>query len=130
VIVALRDITPENGPLVFISRSASQRAAEGMEYRSKGSSYRVVDEAMNAVLGDAEVHQFCGPAGSVLFLDSNRCFHYGSRCPKTPRYHLQYAYVSACRSDFGDIRHRQIVYRAGDRDARLRRLVLQRDVVE
>ncbi|MGH7179870.1 MAG: hypothetical protein ACREJC_21015 [Tepidisphaeraceae bacterium] len=126
VIVALRDITPDMGPLVFLSRSASQRAATKLNYRAKGSAYRVKDDAMNAVLDGEEIHQFCGPAGSVLFLDSNRCFHYGSRCPATPRYHMQYAYVAACRSDFGDVRHKPHIYQTRAGDSRLRRLVLDR----
>jgi hypothetical protein len=127
VIVALRDITPDMGPLVFLSRSDSEKVATALNYRSKGAAYRVTDEAMNAVLGDCQLHQFAAPAGSVLFLDSNRCFHYGSRCPATPRYHMQYAYLSPCRTDFGDISRKQIVYKTGENDSRLRRLVLQRN---
>jgi hypothetical protein len=128
VIVALRDVTPDMGPLVFLSRSDSEKVAERLEYRSRGAPYRVKDEDLNAVLDGAEVRQFTGPAGSVLFLDSNRCFHYGSRCPASPRYHMQYAYLSACRTDFGDIRRKQFTYKTGNGDSRLRRMVLQRDL--
>jgi hypothetical protein len=127
VIVALRDITPQDGPLVFLSRSDSEKVATALNYRAKGATYRVDDQAMNAVLGNCELRQFTGPAGSVLFLDSNRCFHYGSRCPATPRYHMQYAYLSACRTDFGDIRRKQITYKTDESDSRLRRMVLRRN---
>jgi hypothetical protein len=126
VIVALRDITPDMGPLVFLSRSDSERAAAALKYRTRGSVYRVSDEAMRQALPDVTPMQFTGPAGSVLFIDSNRCFHYGSRCPKTPRYHMQYAYLSCCRNDFGDISRPQINYPCGNGDSRLRKLVLQR----
>jgi hypothetical protein len=127
VIVALRDITSDMGPLVFLSRSDSEKVAAKLNYRCKGAAYRVSDEAMNAVIGDCKIHEFIAPAGTVLFLDSNRCFHYGSRRPATPRYHMQYAYLSACRSDFGDISRKQHAYKTGANDSQLRRMVLQRN---
>ncbi|HEY7089127.1 MAG TPA: hypothetical protein VH518_13615 [Tepidisphaeraceae bacterium] len=126
VVVALVDITSDMGPLVFMSRSDSEKMASALNYRAKGSAYRVKDEAMNKVLGDAKLIEFTGPAGSVLFLDSNRCFHYGSRCPASPRYHMQYAYLSCCRTDFGDISRKQTAFRTKQGDAKLRRLVLER----
>jgi hypothetical protein len=126
VIVALRDITPECGPFVFLSRSDSEKAASALRYRAKGSPYRVKDDALEAVMGDSEVHHFCVPAGSVLFIDSNRCFHYGSRRAVVPRYHMQYAFVAPCRTDFSDIRRQQVKYKIGESDSRLRKMVLNR----
>jgi hypothetical protein len=126
VVVALRDITPECGPFVFLSRSVSEKAAAALRYRAKGSPYRVKDEAIEAVIDGSEIQRFCAPAGSVLFIDSNRCFHYGSRRPVIPRYHLQYAFVATCRTDFSDIRRPQVMYKTSDRDSRLRRMVLDR----
>jgi hypothetical protein len=127
VVVALRDITPDMGPLMFLSRSDSEQVAAALKYRRKGAAYRVSDEAMNAVIGNCKIHQFVAPAGTVLFLDSNQCFHYGSRNPASPRYHMQYAYLCACRSDFGDISRRQFAYKTAENDSRLRRLVLERN---
>jgi len=126
VIVALRDITPECGPFVFLSRSDSEKAAAALRYRSRGAPYRVKDAALEAVIGDSKVEDFCAPAGSVLFIDSNRCFHYGSRRAVVPRYHMQYAYVAPCRTDFSDIRRPQVRYRTSGQDSRLRRMVLER----
>ena len=126
VVVALRDITSDMGPLVFMSGSDSKMMAAALNYRAKGSAYRVTDEAMNKVLGDAKLIEFTGPAGSVLFLNSSRCFHYGSRRPVAPRYHMQYAYLSCCRTDFGDISRKQMTFKTKECDSKLRRLVLER----
>jgi hypothetical protein len=82
---------------------------------------------MYAVVGTEEVRRFCAPAGTVLFLDSNACFHFGSRRPDPPRFQLQLAYVSPCRSDFGDILRPQLRYPVLPSDPPLRRLVLDRE---
>lgn len=127
VIVALRDIAPEDGPLHFLGAAASRRAAEALPYGERGSPYRVTDERMYSVVDPSEVQRFVGPAGSVLLIDSSRCFHFGSRKPAHPRYHMQYAYVSPVRNDFTGLLREQRDYPVGPEDPPHRRLVLQRE---
>ena len=54
------------------------------------------------------MQRFVAPAGTVMFLDSGRCSHFGSRKPANPRYQLQYAYVSPIRNDFSDLIRPQV----------------------
>jgi len=126
VIVAVRDIGPEDGPMHFLGAAASKRVAESLDYGARNSPYRVVDESVEPLIDPDEVQSFTGPAGTALFLDSSRCFHFGSRNPRSRRYHLQYAYVSPVRNDFGDILRDGLDYPVGPEDPPYRRLALDR----
>lgn len=129
VIVAIREITPDDGPLWFLGESASRRIAEALDYGTRGAPYRVADERLDALVEEGELQRFCGPAGSVLFVDSSRCFHFGSRNPKSPRYHMQYAYVSPIRNDFGDVLRPQRRYPTSPDDPPWRRLALDQQAL-
>jgi hypothetical protein len=126
VIVALRDIGPDDGPLHFLGKEASRRVTEALDYGSRGVPYRLTDEDVYSVVDPAEVHRFTVPAGTVLFIESSACFHFGSRRPAKPRYQLQYGFVSPVRNDFLELWRPQRVYAVRDADPELRRLVLDR----
>jgi hypothetical protein len=127
VIVAVRDIGPDDGPLHFLGAEASRRVAKVLDYGARNSPYRVTDERIEALVDPEEVHRFTAPAGTVLFLDSSRCFHFGSRNPRSRRYHLQYAYVSPVRNDFGDLLRGGLEYPIAPSDPPYRRLALDRN---
>lgn len=127
-IVVLRDVTMENGPFCFLPRSMSEKANIGIpEYHTRKGGHRVSDEKMYSLVPENELIKLCYPAGTVLFLDSNACFHYGSRNAINPRYLMMYAYLSPCRADFGDLVVKHMKYPADGRDSRLRRIVLDRE---
>ncbi len=126
VIVALRDIGPDDGPLHFIGRAASRRVTQALNYGARGVPYRLTDARVHALVDESEVHRFCASAGTVLFLESSACLHLGSRLPVRPRYQLQYAFVSPVRNDFLELWRPQRVYPVGHGDSLLRRLVLDR----
>lgn len=144
LIVALRDVTVRSGPFSFLPAGVSQRAAAELRYGRRGSPYRISDEEMYRVVDRDDVVELTCPAGTVLFVDSSVCFHYGSRDAVVPRYLMMYAYVSVCRSDFGDLlrkesptlvsddscRTRRAKYPIGPRDSQLRRLVLDRECLD
>jgi hypothetical protein len=141
MIVALRDVTVRSGPFSFLPAGASQRAATALHYGRRGRSYRISDEEMYSVAGRDDLIELVCPAGTVLFLDSSVCFHYGSRNATIPRYLMMYAYLSVCRTDFGDLlrkespkpvlddssRVRRAKYPIGCHDSLLRRLILDRE---
>ncbi len=128
VIVALRDIGPDDGPLTFLGQAASERVSAALGYRSRGATHRVPDEAVNAHVEPDEVQRFVASAGTVMFLDSSRCFHFGSRKPASPRYQLQYAYVSPIRNDFSDLIRPQVRFPVRSDDPMSRRLALDREL--
>ena len=124
VIVALRDISIECGPLHYLPASTSTDAARTLRYWSRGVPYRLTDEMFYNVVDRDLVRRFTVPRGMVLFLDSTACFHYGSRNAVQPRYHLQLAYVSACRTIFNQKHSMQRAYPSRDGESKLRKLVL------
>jgi hypothetical protein len=126
VIVAVRKIGPEDGALHFVGEEASGRAAKALRYNRRGSSHTVSDEEFAEHVDPSETITFTGPPGSVMFIDSSRCFHFGSRNPRRPRYQLQYAYISPVRNDFGDLVRDQAEYPVTSEDPLSRRLALDR----
>ena len=127
VLVLLRDTAREHGPWTFLPRSTSQRAASALNYWSRQRGYRVSDDDIYSVVNRDEVIEFCGQRGSVLFIGSSGCFHYGSRQSVKPRFQLMIGYSGACRTDFSEMIMESKVYPIRDLDSRLRRLVLSKN---
>jgi hypothetical protein len=125
-IVAVREIGPEDGPLHFIGEAASRRVASALSYNRRGARHRVSDDELARHVDPSETILFTGPPGSVLLIDSSRCFHFGSRNPRYPRYQLQCAYISPVRNDFGDLVRDQVSYPVHAGDPLSRRLALDR----
>ena len=107
VILLARDCTADNGPWCFLSKSTSDRAKEALRYQKRGEPYRVTDERMYQVVDPSERIEFTGKRGDVLFIDSSRCFHFGSRDAVEPGYRVMYAFTTHCRADFRLMVHRQ-----------------------
>lgn len=127
VIVTLSGVTMENGPFCFLPESASRKVSEALNYRARGRPYRVKDEQLYSVVPESELIKLCYPAGTVLFLDNSKCFHYGSRNAVNPRYLLMYAYMSPCRTDFGEVLLNPITYPVRSGDSRLRKMILDKE---
>lgn len=126
VLVLIEDVTMDGGPWTFLPMSTSDRAVEALRYQEKGVPYRVTDEAMYNVVDPAEAITFAYPKGTVLFIDSSRCFHYGSRKAIDPRFQLMYAYTSACRADFSQTFMSPFSAPIDEKDSRLRKMLLKK----
>jgi hypothetical protein len=129
VIVAIRDIGPDDGPLHFLGAAASRKVVDALGYGRRGVPYRLTDEVVYSIVDEGDVHRFAAPAGTVLFIESSACFHYGSRRPAAPRYQAQYSFTSPVRNDFMELWRPQRVYPVGAADSDLRRLVLDRSLL-
>ena len=129
VIVAVRDIDPDDGPLHFLGAAASRRVAEALDYGSRGVPYRLTDEDVYSIVDESEVNRFAVPAGTVLFLESSACMHFGSRRPANNRYQFQYSFTSPVRNDFMELWRTQRIFPIGPGDSELRRLVLDRSLL-
>lgn len=128
VIVVLREVTMERGPFCFLPKSVSEKAVRGLgDYHTKKGGHRVTDDRIYSVVPESELIKLCYPAGTVLFIDSSACFHYGSRNAMKPRYALMYAFVSPCRTDFTEVLLERKLYPVRDNDSRLRKMVLRRE---
>ena len=125
VIVLIEDVTSECGPWTFLPASVSARATEALGNQKRGRPYRVTDEEMYPVVDPKEAIVFAYPKGTVLFIDSSRCFHYGSRRSYKPRLQMMYAYTSVCRCDFSQTFMQPFAYPIKEKDSALRKMVLE-----
>lgn len=122
-IVLVRDATERTGPWTFLPASVSERASRKLKYQKWRQPYRITDDQMYEHVDPSERIAFTGKRGDVLFLDSSRCFHYGSRDAIDPGYRIMYAYTTRARSDFQMMLHRQAFPKQAG-DSALRRMVL------
>lgn len=129
VLVLLEDTEFENGPWTFLPRSVSLRAKEELGYWKRGKGYRCTDEEIFSVVDKNEVIEFTGKQGSVLFIESSGCFHFGSRNSVEPRFQLMLGYTGACRTDFSESFMEPKRYPVGESDPLLRRLVLDKGLL-
>src|SRR5438094_810939 len=81
-------------------------------------------EAVTHYLKTIPVLSKTRPPG-VRFIDSSRCFHYGSRRSYKPRLQMMYAYTSACRCDFSQTFMQPFAYPIKEKDSALRKMVLE-----
>lgn len=126
VILLLRDSTPDSGPFTFLGAEASARVSRRLGYRRRHAPYHLDDAQVHSVIDPAEAMPFIAPRGTILFIDSNRCLHFGSRDAHTTRYQLMCAYVSPCRTDFTERRLDPVTLPTAPGDSPLRRLLLDR----
>jgi len=130
VIVLLRDTTHEHGPLTFLPRSVSQKVAAGLNYWGRGCPYRIPDEGIYGLVDRNEVIEFCGRRGTILFIESSGCFHYGSRNSVKPRLQLMLGYTGTFRTDFAELVAVPRPFPIRPSDSRLRKLLLAKHMLE
>jgi hypothetical protein len=130
VLVLLTDTIIEHGPWTFLPKSVSRRTMDAIGYWSRRRPYRIEDDEIYSVVDRSEAITFTYPRGTVLFIESSGCFHYGSRRCVKPRFQLMYGYSGACRTDFSEIFMEPVVYPMHDSDSRLRKFALDRHRLE
>ncbi|TLD70549.1 hypothetical protein FEM03_12560 [Phragmitibacter flavus] len=129
VLVLLRDTTREHGPWTFLPRSISQHVKEQLGYWKHARGYRLSDEEVFSVANPADAIEFTGKRGTVLFIESSGCLHFGSRNSIQPRFQLMLGYTGACRTDFSETFMPPKVYPVQEHDSLLRKLVLQKSLL-
>jgi hypothetical protein len=129
VIVLLRDVTMQSGPFFWLGVEESDKAAAALNYWAKGKPYRVSDEEFYSVVDKKAVHALTYSKGTVLFINSTRCFHYGSRDAVVPRFLMMYGFSTARRTDLSELVMTSMQYPARPGDSRLRRMVLDKEFV-
>jgi hypothetical protein len=87
-------VTPESGPLTLLPPAESDLVRKKAGYRY---DTLLQDEQVSEILGGRDKEQqFIGPAGTVGFIDTSRCLHFGSRFidPTTTRLIFMAHYVT------------------------------------
>jgi hypothetical protein len=126
VLVNVNEITTESGPMTALDAATSDTLADRVGY-DLDTRYRVTDEEVAEIAGPERLVRFEGPAGTVNFIDTSRCFHFGSRVgpDATPRRLLMAQYLTPYSFKFADHRT-QAAYRelAADAAGELQALLL------
>jgi len=77
VFILCEEVTADNGPLTFVPAWQSQVVRDTVQYKYKT---RLTDiEVREAAQGPLEEIMLTGSPGTMAFLDTSRCLHYGSR---------------------------------------------------
>lgn len=127
VLVLLTDTEAKTqGPWTFLPKSVSEEAARKLRCWKRGVLYHFTDEQVYAVAPREQAIEFAYPRGTVLFIESSGCLHYGSRNCVKPRYQLMYGYTGACRTDLSEYFVKPLEYPVREEDSRIRKLLLDR----
>ena len=90
----------ENGPLTAVTADASRRVKDEVGYRYGGAHFRLADAEVVPRLSDEELVPFTGPPGTMTFIDTSTCLHFGSRlagsCPGAARIEGKEEFASWC----------------------------------
>ena len=89
VFVYVNDVTAKHGPFSLLSRAESARVPDYL-------FHYLTDEEIAKYVDPSKPVTITGPAGTTIMVDSQACYHLGSRCQE-PRL----AYVAYYSSGFG-----------------------------
>lgn len=100
IFVYCTDVTPESGPLTVLDATRTWQLQERTGYQFRD---RLSDAKVRKIIGDATGYPILGPSGTAAFVDTSRCFHFGSRvAPAAPprlvtmiQYQTPYSFVIA-----------------------------------
>jgi hypothetical protein len=96
IFVFVEDVDADTGPTTLLPADASMTVRRAITYR-KG---RVADEVIARIGGAEKLVEATGPAGTMAFLDTCRCFHMGSRKASKPRYAIMIQYQTPYAASF------------------------------
>jgi len=76
IFVYCSDVDVASGPLTVLDADASAKVQRSTRYWYRS---RLTDEQVAAVVGGGHDHPILGDSGTAAFVDTSRCFHFGSR---------------------------------------------------
>jgi hypothetical protein len=79
VWVHCSDIGAESGPLTILDATTSDELAARIGYRYDEGHYRLGDDEVKDSVGADRIVPLVGSKGTVGFVDTSMCFHFGSR---------------------------------------------------
>jgi hypothetical protein len=96
IFIFVEDVDSDTGPTTLLPAHHSERVRAAIGYR-KG---RVPDEVIERIGGAENLVEATGPAGTLAFLDTCRCFHMGSRKASKPRAAIMIQYQTPYAASF------------------------------
>ncbi len=109
--IPLEDINIENGPLTVINAKQTKQLFEKLR-KKKIIKYRhtkITDEVIYSFQNKKDEVKLTAKTGEVLFLDTSRCYHYGSRpSPKSRRLlFIQFFSINSRKINFSQNKYNQ-----------------------
>lgn len=98
--IFIDDVTDTCGPLTIVPADQSRRIYNTLRRAGKTRvrNKKLDDGLVLGAVRDAKPVPLCGPSGTVAFVDTTRCYHYGSRPSgqgSKPRFILHLYYTTA-----------------------------------
>ena len=134
IFIYINDVDLDGGPLTAIPGNYSALIERKLHYKDRyvlnsgDLTSRVEDNLIESIVPKEKFIAFTGEAGSALFIDTDRCFHYGSRKASKPRIALQYYYETpfgfGYPPDFSNEKLFTLRKLAKETDSRIEKLVL------
>ena len=126
VFVHCTDVGPESGPLTILDSQLSEVLVEKLDYNL--GMGRVTDDDVINALGPNAILELGAKRGAASFVDTSRCFHFGSRIQEgaAPRqvvmiqYMTPYAFIYE-KDHRGEARYRDL---ADESSSQLTKLLL------
>jgi hypothetical protein len=93
VYILCTEVDEKNGAMLLLGADTSRIVRRALRYEYRN---RATDEEVFDAVGDRDRHLMVGPPGTVAFVDTSRCFHYGSRVREgaPPRLVAVFQYLS------------------------------------
>lgn len=79
VFINISDIDENCGPLTMINADVSRQIRKDLNYYQGPHDYRIQDEVVNKYVIPEKHYKIVGNKGTIHFVDTCQCFHYGSR---------------------------------------------------
>jgi hypothetical protein len=76
IFVLCSEITRSNGPLTLLEAKTSREVRSRLGYHFGG---KIKDKHLAGIVDEADHRPIVGPPGTVCFVDTTQCFHFGSR---------------------------------------------------
>jgi hypothetical protein len=76
IFIYCSDVDQRSGPLTILGAAKSDRVRRATGYHFR---QRLTDTQVQDVVGVGSETAILGPAGTLVFVDTSRCFHFGSR---------------------------------------------------
>jgi len=76
IFVYCTDVDTPSGPLTLLDAETTREVQRRTGYWYR---HRLTDEQVRVAVGTPPEHVILGPTGTTVFVDTSRCFHFGSR---------------------------------------------------
>jgi hypothetical protein len=76
IFVLCTEVTRAHGPLTLLDARTSRDVRRRLDYHFGG---KLKDKRLAGIVDESNHHAIVGPSGTVCFVDTTQCFHFGSR---------------------------------------------------